>query len=513
MKKNKVILVNPSLSYHDEPIVQAIYPFSALMIFGTMLNEAGYEVALVDGNRYTINETMEKIKNEIDDSVIYIGFSVMTCQVPWTYKVIKAIKSYNREVKIVLGGFHPSIYPEQTIGCEYVDVIAVNEFAQHFLKLTQVLRDEVDLEEVPSIYFRRDGKIIKTSPGENDDINKMPFINFDLYDIDYYKSNNLYASQSSPLNQRFAGFFLTSLGCAYKCNFCYNSILKRHYRYRSAETMVERIEYLQKKYGFDFIQLSDEDFFTNINRFYRFVDVLKEKDIKCSFWTCARASHFREGRIKTEYLKKLAEIGNIMIVIGIESADDSTLELLNKKTTVADNINAVTLLINSGIKVRASCMVGIPGESEKSILETFRFNVRLKDQFRSMFDCVIYTFLPYPGSPLFNRVIEKYEYEQPQSFEDWAAVNYDANKVSSGAMFYNAQERPWISNKKALDLYLNYFYFFLACAQRVEDNRKMSIIFKSVNKLIVLRFKYNLFLVPFELWLLKFYRHIKSQLS
>jgi len=498
MDKNKVILINPSLSYYDEANTSVTYPLSALMIYGTMLNKAGYEFVFIDGNRYTTQETIIRTLRNIDESVIYVGFSVMTCQVPWTYEVVKAIKSYNKNIKIVLGGFHPSLYPQQTIGCEYIDVIAINEFTQMFMLLTEVLENGDDLQKVPSIIFRRGNRIIKTQLGEKDDIRKIPFIDFDLFDINYYKANNLLSSMVGLAQQNVStGFILTGIGCAYKCNFCYNAILKRRYRFRKAEEIVDRIECLQKKYGLKYFQMMDEDFFINKKRVLEFIELIKERNITIYFRLWGRADHFNENYLDVALVKKLREVGMKNVVMGAESGVDRTLKSLNKGTTVADNENAIKILSNAGVIPRASFMVGLPEEEEEDILETFRFALRLKKKYKT-FDPEILAFVPYPGSPLFDKAVKEYGLRTPQSFEEWASVDYP-NKKHTGAMFFNAQDKPWIKDIVSFDRRLSYFYLFKQIESRIESQDRARFIYRLFKGIISIRFDLGFFYFPFEL--------------
>jgi hypothetical protein len=90
--KNKIVLVNPGVHFL-EPVGYGMYPNTAIMILATILKDAGYRVRVIDGRYHPVDNAVKLIRSEIDDDLAFIGFSVMTVQVPWAYYVSQAIKA------------------------------------------------------------------------------------------------------------------------------------------------------------------------------------------------------------------------------------------------------------------------------------------------------------------------------------------------------------------------------------------------------------------------------------
>ena len=77
------------------------------------------------------------------------------------------------------------------------------------------------------------------------------------------------------------------------------------------------------------------------------------------------------------YLQKLAENHYIMVEIGIESCENTTLEMINRGHTFEDSEKAINLLYEAGIHSCAHLILGLPGEDRKTILRQAQVISRL----------------------------------------------------------------------------------------------------------------------------------------
>ena len=157
--KGKIIFVNPNLDYEDDDVVRdvTVYPYPGIMILSSVLVKAGYDAIILDAGLYPATEFRKKIFAEINDDVIYIGFSLMTMNVKWAYKLMKEIKVRHPKMKIAVGGFHPTLFPDQMIEDEMVDIVAINESASIIEPLTEALKNDGDLSAINGIYYKKGG--------------------------------------------------------------------------------------------------------------------------------------------------------------------------------------------------------------------------------------------------------------------------------------------------------------------------------------------------------------------
>lgn len=428
MVKNKILLLNlpPALeSRHSNQ--GSTYPSTALMLIGTMLRRSGYETVLLDGayDEDYLSKLREYVARNREE-LLYIGMSVMTTQAPFVLEASRAIKELTDGVPVVCGGPHPTLFPEETLSGEAVDIIAINEGAVTAVKLAECLKDSGDLSQVRGIGYKdhRNGKaIVINPPAEPEDIRELPYFDFSLLNIEPYLS----AAGVSVYQREFGGYkekvrimpILTGLGCPYKCQFCINVILKRRYRFRPAAAMVAEIKHLQEKYQANTFLFLDEDFFISKKRLREFLDLVEQEDLHFNWRMWCRVDHFRDDFINQEVIRRLGRIGYGSMVMGGESGNQEILDALRKGTTTGQIVNSLRLLAGSKIFARYSFMVGLENENLEQIKHTLEFCLELK-KVHPQVDIAVFIFRLYPGSPIYNRLVATYDLQRPGSLQAWA---------------------------------------------------------------------------------------------
>src|ERR1700737_4434993 len=111
----KVIFFFPSFAS-----TEATAPLGILAV-ATPLLQAGFSVRLIDS---TITPNFKKrVLEEVKDALC-LGISLVTGpMIRETVDIARAIKEWNPEFPIILGGWHPSLLPGQTLQAECVDYI------------------------------------------------------------------------------------------------------------------------------------------------------------------------------------------------------------------------------------------------------------------------------------------------------------------------------------------------------------------------------------------------------
>jgi radical SAM superfamily enzyme YgiQ (UPF0313 family) len=494
--KAKIILVNPILSYDKNCHKKnsSAYPYPGLMIIASILDREGYLVRLIDANLYSVGEFIEKLILELNDNVVFVGFSLMTMNVSWAYDVIKSIKRKNGKITIVVGGIHPTLFPDEMIEDDLIDIVVINEATSTIALLTDTLLKGSDLGKVPGIYFKRNGKIIKNTPNlDLDSFSYVPFINFSLIQHEEYAKDNCLSSFPYFPKKEYRVYPIqTSFGCAFKCAFCINSMYRRRYRMRSAEEIVDRIEFLIKEYNANFIAFYDEEFFISKKRLLRFVELVEEKKLKFLWRTSLRVTNFRDDYLNDELLHRLEKIGFLSAVMGAESGSQRVLNLIKKQITPEQTINAVKALSKTKIVPKISFMVGIPGETEDEILGTYRLAIKLKKimlKAKSKGEIQVLSFRLYPGSLLYNKATSDYGHKGIHKLKELVMV--DGSNLEKGWGF-PVGNRKYIKNPKRFDLMQFYYNTFIwPYHERKGVLRHLSV------KLAMLRFQLNFFGLSF----------------
>ena len=104
----------------------------------------------------------------------------------------------------------------------------------------------------------------------------------------------------------------------------------------------------------------------------------------------------RSNLIDNEICELLKWLGIVEVGIGIESGSDKILEKNMKGTTRAMNIKAVQILRSHGIRTKAFLIVGLPGETAATMVDTMSWIEEAQPD-----DVDISIFQPLPGSPIF----------------------------------------------------------------------------------------------------------------
>jgi anaerobic magnesium-protoporphyrin IX monomethyl ester cyclase len=148
-----ILLVNPP-HFEKQKAGEGQYVSCGIILTGTMLKEAGYPVNVIDGslNPDYYDDFVDFLRNQKPK---VIGFSVMTSQVTRAYEMTRKAKEIDPDIKISWGGFHPTIFPGQTINDLYIDYVVVGEWINIIVPLIEyILEEKKDVEEVPGIYYR-----------------------------------------------------------------------------------------------------------------------------------------------------------------------------------------------------------------------------------------------------------------------------------------------------------------------------------------------------------------------
>ena len=129
----KIVFFFPSFSSSE-----ATAPLGILAV-ATPLIRAGFEIALIDS---TITPNFkERVLIEVKDALC-LGISLVTGpMIRETVEIAKAVKAWDPEFPIILGGWHPSLLPEQTLEAPYLDYIVRGQGEDSFLELVQHLQD------------------------------------------------------------------------------------------------------------------------------------------------------------------------------------------------------------------------------------------------------------------------------------------------------------------------------------------------------------------------------------
>lgn len=418
---NKILLIRPQNVYNYNN-----YPPLSLISIGSKLKTAGYDVKII--NCAFEIDPLHVIDKEIEGA-LFGGISLLTSETPDAYRIIKHIKE-NFDVPIVVGGWHPTLFPEQMANCEYVDYVIAGEGEDHIVEIAEMLKNG---KRSDNKIFGKKMLNLETLPLPDHSIDK----NIERF-IGSYLTDKLSEYVRQPM--RWLPYE-SSRGCPSHCTFCVNVVSDNtRYRKKSAEKVISEIEHTVKKHGLTHLKIIDDNFFVDIKRVRAICEGIIRKNLNITWDGECRCDYFNDRMLNDETLKLCKESGLVQLTLGIESGSLNTLKLMKKGITPAQAEFAVRKCNEYGIIARSSFMIEIPGEGIDDIKETISFINKLRKY--PFFTCGVNTFRPYPKCELTAKLLIAGYFTEPKNFEEW--TQRDVINLYTAAEYI----RPWQINGK-----------------------------------------------------------------
>ena len=392
----KILLINPPVREWAKP---NCFP-SGLGYLASELLNAGYEVEVLDinGLRYSKPEVEAIIEASSADIFGVGGLITVYKYIKW---LIQEIKRYHPDKKVIAGGSAASSIPRTFLENTQADIAVIGEGEKTIVELVQALEEKVDLRGLPGIWHKNsDGAILSNSmrPAIKN-LDTISFPAWDLFPMDIYLQNPVgspniakWENGMSGMETPFTMNVLPSRGCPYKCIYCYHDFMGAKYRHRSGQNILDEITYIVERYGVSYIHFTDDDFVINRKHVMNFCELLIESGLNIQWGSSGRVNLMTE-----ELLAKMAEAGCIWIGYGIESGSQKMLDTMKKQVTVEQARRAIQLTQKYIRSVDCSFMIGTPGETRKTIMETIEFCKEL-----NLAPEVIFFATPYPGTELYR---------------------------------------------------------------------------------------------------------------
>jgi anaerobic magnesium-protoporphyrin IX monomethyl ester cyclase len=375
----RVLLINPpqATRYPQPPI--------GLALVGAILEKEGYPVTLMDANALDLNP--EKITKEVPAADV-VGITAMTPTIGTALKIAHFLKKDKPGLKIIIGGPHVTLLPEETLNSSPdVNIIVRGEGDDTVIDLLHALDSGLSLENVAGISYRANGKIVHTQNKTSiADMDSLPYPAYHLLPWKKYRPHPPHG-RSMP----FAAI-VTSRGCPYRCAYCSKPVFGSNFRAQSPERVVAEMTYLQEKFGVREIAFYDDTFTLDQKRALAIAEKILEKGLKID-WTCET----RVNLVDKGLLEHMKRAGCYSVAYGIESASPEINKVLHKDITLEQVESAVRASREVGFQVVGYFMIGSPGETPQTIRQTIEFAKELKVDF-AQFSVTT----PFPGTELYE---------------------------------------------------------------------------------------------------------------
>jgi len=348
----------------------------------------------------SVRQTVERLVREREPDLV--GLSIMTFQRRTALRVIELVRSLRPRVRVVVGGYDPSLAPEAFEAPEAgVDFIVRGEGELTLRELLRALETGGGFEAIPGLSYRRGDRFVR-----NPD---RPVSGLDSGEI-RLPDRAARVLKGYTLLGRPVDVVETSRGCTFDCSFC--SIVEmrgRNFHTYSFDRVLEDIRDA-RRHGARSIFIVDDNVTLNVPRFEALCRALIEAglhrlDYTVQAMTSAIAAH---GGSLGPLMRRA---GFRYVFLGIENVLEDDLEFLRAEAKNARRehgrrvgnatLEAVRHVRGNGMYVVGGLIVGNPGDTRESIEANLRFARRHVDW------PYIQHPTPYPRTPMTREFRER----------------------------------------------------------------------------------------------------------
>lgn len=358
--KMRVLLVSANTEQINMPVLPV-----GLACVAAATESAGHEVRFLnlmakEDSLSVLEETVEDFQPEV------IGLSVRNIDDQYMQSpkfllepvrdMVRCCRKISR-APIVLGGAGFSIFPQSTLSYLDADMGICGEGEEAFVNLLEGISKKTELADVPGLVLPKS----VSAPRRIQRLAELPF------------PKPLLSLPTSVNGQKIWLPFQTRRGCPMDCSYCSTATIEgRVLRKNSVRIAVDSIARLVEA-GFTHFFLVDNTF--NLPNTYAkdlCNEIIRRRlDIQ---WRCI----LYPWRVDEDLVSRMAQAGCVEVSLGFESGSRAILRSLNKRFQPEEVRSISKHLKDHGIGRMGFLLLGGPGETKETVLESLSFADSLK---------------------------------------------------------------------------------------------------------------------------------------
>lgn len=382
--------------------------------------EGNFEVRLLDAEAEKL-PLDAVVKSAVDFDPLLIVIDTSTPSIENDLEVARSLKGAIPEAFLTLTGTHVSVLPQETLESSVsVDAVVRGELDGTLVDLAASLRDDGELDTVRGLTYRK-GETVVHNPDRNPvtDLDTVPFVS-GVYKRHLNIRKYFFAAARHPIVM-----IMTGRGCPNNCFFCLypQTIHGRHYRFRSAENVVEEFDYIVREIpDVHDIGIEDDTFTANIDRTHEVCRLLINGKVskKIRWWVNTRVD------LDLDTMRLMRRAGCRLVIPGFESGVQELLDSMNKGITLQQSRRFMENARRAGLLVHGCFVVGAPGETLETMEQTLRFALELNPDTVQFFPII-----PYPGTDAYEWARER-GLLRAGRFSEWVTEEGFHNTVFDG---------------------------------------------------------------------------------
>lgn len=410
--KTKIVLLSPpsrSINHYRPPV--------ALLYLAGFLEKNGIDIDIIDiilenqirnQDFFTnFHQHLPNIESSILNQIKQLNPDIVgiTCYTPEFFEVLslaKEIKKINPGIKIIVGGIHPTFYPQDFIyDNSPFDFAVQGEGEITLLDLIKKIEKKEAWKNIGSIaYYDYYAKKMVITPKRplHENLDDLAVPAYHKINMEYYTNANPYAIRG--IFTRCA-YILSSRGCPSSCTFCVANKIRLFSgskictRLRTPHHLFREIKFLKDKYRVDSFWFIDDLFTLNKKHVREFCNLLIKSKMGM-IWGCSS----KVTTVDYETLKIMKQAGCAQIDFGVERGSDKALMFIKKGITIEIIKRVFADCHRLRIRTFANMLVNLPEETEKDLDDILTLLDDIKATIVS-----INVFTPYPGTEIFDTII------------------------------------------------------------------------------------------------------------
>jgi radical SAM superfamily enzyme YgiQ (UPF0313 family) len=282
-----------------------------------------------------------------------LGFSLYSRNCKATFNFVKEVIKQTKDKTFIFGGpqvlfeyYRDSFFEEINPGNSY---FVLGEGELPLLNICQNIYENRDI----GFQVHKGKKLIAYE--EINDLNKLPFLNFEGVNL------KLYDSKIIPL--------FSSRGCIKRCAFCSECKLSKTFRQHSPEYMINLIKSLIEKHRIFNFSFHDSLINANLNWLDKFCSLIIKNNLNINW----EAQISVRNDISLDLLKSMKLSGCYNLFVGLESASSRILKLMHKGYNKQEARDFLRNLYDAGLQFEVSLITGFPEETDKDFNQTLLF--------------------------------------------------------------------------------------------------------------------------------------------
>jgi radical SAM superfamily enzyme YgiQ (UPF0313 family) len=345
--KGKILLVVPPVRLSVSP---TRFPLG-LAYLTASFEKSGFHVFVLDLNILRLAPKAEEdhVRKAIE-GVDLVATGGMITMLNAIIRIAGYVDRYRPGLPLIVGGPVSSQLQEQILRNSKITALVTGEGEKVGpMIVSALIQRSKNLGEIPGLAFLEDDQLVVTGPPQRiNDLDSMPMPAYHLFPFSDYLHNR--GARSTDI--------IGSRGCPFQCTFCFRNFGNKVV-FRSVESIVEEIRFLNDFYNVKHIHLEDELFVQRKDFLFEFSTEMR-KLYGVTWSACARVN-----TVSLDILKEMKASGCKALMIGIESFSDDILNEMKKGTSVEQVERACTWMNEAGLEIWPGFIIGMPGGNKR----------------------------------------------------------------------------------------------------------------------------------------------------